>query len=119
MPGSLYLTQSYNLKCKYIIHAVTMWLPGTFSRKKTIKRLLPKILEKANELELHSIAIPLLGTGVGHLKPNDIMELYHLYFDKSDTEVNVYMLKSKFGITINTKTHLKIILKRKNGKEES
>ena len=92
MPGSVYVTNGYNLKCKYIFHAVTMWFPGTFSTKGTIKKLIPKILDKAKEYNVSSIAIPLLGTGVGHLKAEDVMEIYHSAFDEVDMDVKVYII---------------------------
>ena len=93
MPGNIYVTKGYNLKCKYIFHAVTMWLPGTFSTKRTINKLLPKILDKAKEYGALSIAIPLLGTGVGRLNPKDVMEIYHSIFDKADVAVKIYVIK--------------------------
>ena len=92
MPGSVYVTNGYNLKCKYIFHVVTMWFPGTFSTKATIKKLIPKILDQAKEYTVSSIAIPLLGTGVGHLKAEDVMEIYHSAFDEVDMDVKVYII---------------------------
>lgn len=94
MPGNIYVTKGYNLKCKYIIHAVTMWLPGTFSTKKIIERLLVKIIYKVKELQLESVAIPLLGTGVGRLKTDDVMELYQRIFEiEKDIDIYVYLYK--------------------------
>ena len=95
MPGNVYITRGYELKCKYIFHAVTMWLPGTFSTMKSIKKLLPKIITNSRALGLKSIAMPMLGTGVGHLKPNEIMDVYKEYFEKiEDLEVYVYLYKN-------------------------
>ena len=92
MPGSIYITKGYNLKCKCVFHAVTMWFPGTFSTLQTVKRLLPKIIDKAREMQLTSIAIPLLGTGVGRLKPEKIMKLYCRFFDDiDDIEAYIYV----------------------------
>jgi len=94
MPGNTYITNSYNLKCKYIIHAVTMWLPGTFSSMRTIKKLIPKVIAEAKNMKLKSIAIPLLGTGVGHLEPEKVMGLYKSAFKNEDElDVYVYLLK--------------------------
>ena len=96
MPGNIYVTNGYNLNCKYIMHAVTMWLPGTFSSLKIIKKLLPKIIYKTKELKLHSIAIPLLGTGVGRVKPDKVLELYREFFEyEKEIDVYVYLLKKK------------------------
>lgn len=93
MPGSIYCTKGYNLKCKCIIHAVTMWFPGTFSTMGTIKKLLPKIIAEAKKRNMRSIAIPLLGTGVGHLNHDKIMKLYEDTFsNEAEIEIYVYML---------------------------
>lgn len=94
MPGSVYVTEGYNLKCKHIFHAVTMWFPGTFSTMKTVSKLLLKIKEEARKRQLKSVAIPLLGTGVGHLKPDKVMELYKNSFEQDNCiEVYVYLKK--------------------------
>ena len=49
-------------------------------------------LDKAKEYNVSSIAIPLLGTGVGHLKAEDVMEIYHSAFDEVDMDVKVYII---------------------------
>ena len=99
MPGSIYVTKGYNLKCKYVFHAVTMWFPGTFSSMHTVKKLLPEIIDKARDMQLTSIAIPLLGTGVGSLKPEKVMELYRDFFDNIDgIEVYVFIKNLKVHV---------------------
>ncbi len=94
MPGNVYVTGGYDLKCKYIIHAVTMWFPGTFSSMKILRKLLPKIVIQARALNISSVAIPLLGTGVGHLKPDKVFDEYKNFFESvRDIDVFVYLLK--------------------------
>ena len=94
MPGDVYVTGGYNMKCKYIFHAVTMWFPGTFSTLKTIEKLLRKIVTQSRELGVKSIAIPLLGTGVGRLNHDEIMNIYKEHFEYStDLEIYVYLYK--------------------------
>lgn len=80
-PGNVFVTSAPGLKCSHIIHAVTMRLPGTLSRMGTVVELLPKILEQARQLGAATIAIPLLGTGTGHLSQEKVLELYHNAFD--------------------------------------
>ena len=93
MPGSVFVTGAYNLNCRFILHAVTMYLPGTFSTLGTVRRLLPKILQEARSLGARTIAIPLLGTGVGRLKPEKVMALYEEAFSGTDdVDVFVYTL---------------------------
>lgn len=93
MPGSVYVTRGYNLKCKYIFHAVTMWFPGTFSTMKTVEKLLDTIVKEAKQYGFQNIAIPLLGTGVGHLKPDKVISLYKAVFESEESiDAYVYLL---------------------------
>ena len=89
-PGSVFVTNAYNLNCRYVIHAVTMRYPGTLASMKTVRQLLPLILEQARELNLKSITLPLLGTGTGGLKDKKVLELYTEFFaDVDDIDVCV------------------------------
>ncbi|MBQ5657011.1 MAG: macro domain-containing protein [Bacteroidaceae bacterium] len=93
-PGNVFVTPAFDLKCKYIIHAVTMRYPGTYSSIKTVQALLPGILEQARELGLKSVAIPLLGTGTGHVNQNKILKLYENFFEGvDDVQVDVYIYR--------------------------
>ncbi len=90
-PGNVFVTPAFNLNSNYIIHAVTMRFPGTYSSLNTVRVLLPKILERARILGVKSIAIPLLGTGTGHIDTNKVMNLYHEVFDPvTDLEITVF-----------------------------
>ena len=91
-PGNVFVTPSFNLPCKYIIHAVTMRFPGTFSNLGTVKKLLPQILQQAQSLDLHSIAIPLLGTGTGSLSKEKVLAVYEEFFSSIDSiDICVYI----------------------------
>ncbi len=95
-PGKVFVTGAANLNSKYIIHAVTMWYPGTFSTLSTVKKLLPAILEQARLLGVHSVALPLLGTGTGGVSEKKVMELYDAFFGSvQDIEMCVYIYKKK------------------------
>lgn len=73
-PGNVFITNAPGLSAKYVLHAVTMRFAGCKTKAKTIDKLIPKIFEEANKLNIHSLAIPLLGTGTGRL---DKMYVYH------------------------------------------
>ena len=93
-PGNVFVTPAFDLKCRYIIHAVTMRFPGTLSSLGTVKKLLPKILNQARSLELSSIAIPLLGAGTGHVSEKRLLSLYHKVFDPvEDLDICVYIYR--------------------------
>lgn len=86
-PGEVFVTNGYNLPCKVILHAVTMHLPGTKSNLKIVEVLTEKILKMSSENGYKTIAIPLLGTGTGGLKKDDVLKIYERVFNNSDTEV--------------------------------
>jgi O-acetyl-ADP-ribose deacetylase len=89
-PGEVFLTSSYGLSSKWIIHAVTMRYPGTRSTYSTIERLLPCILTIAKTNQVRTLAIPLLGAGTGRLEKRRIMNMYEHFFSTiKDIEVLV------------------------------
>lgn len=92
-PGEVFFTHGYGIGRIGILHAVTMLLPGWWARKETVRRLCPKILEMARQKGAKSIALPYLGCGAGHLKPEAVKRIYEEYFGTvTDLEVIVYYL---------------------------
>lgn len=75
-PGDVYVTSAYNLQAKWIFHAVTMRLPGTWSNVKAVEKCLEKIVNKGRELNVETIALTGLGTGTGRLSKKDVANLY-------------------------------------------
>lgn len=88
--GTCFVTSAGCLNAKFIIHAVTMKYPGSFTSYGTIKKLIPEIIRKCNDLGCNSIAIPLLGTGTGGLKKDKVKKITESMFAKSD-ELEVYI----------------------------
>ena len=72
-----------------IIHAVTMLIPGWWAKEKTVRRLLPKVLELAREHGAKSIAIPYLGCGIGRLKQAKLERIYQDFFAENALDINV------------------------------
>lgn len=83
-PGTVFVTDAPNLGCRKIIHAVTMRTPGSKAKIKKIMELIPKIVAVAEDLNMKSIAIPLLGCGTGGLDRKTVQNLlaHNLISDK-------------------------------------
>ncbi len=63
-PGEVALTPAFNLKAKYVIHAVSpVWKDGNEDELKLLRSCYKKSLDMAVEKNCRSIAFPLLGTG--------------------------------------------------------
>lgn len=88
----VFVTNAYELPCKYIIHAVTMHYPGTKSNLITIDILIDKIVDIARKNKYKSIAIPLLGTGTGELDKNEVRSLYKEKL-KFVNDIDVYIVE--------------------------
>ncbi len=93
-PGSVFITGAATLPCRMILHAVTMRFPGTFSSMKTIRRLLPAIIDTARQCGASTVAIPMLGTGVGGLKADRVMALYREFLEPlHDVDFHIYVYR--------------------------
>lgn len=63
--GNVAVTSGGNLTCKYIIHAVgPIWKGGTNNEETLLYNTVYNSLKKTNELELKSIALPAISTGI-------------------------------------------------------
>ena len=92
--GEVFSTTAYNLPCRHIIHAVTMKYPGIRSNIKTIQCLCPNIIEKARYLNCKTIAIPMLGTGIGKLKQEEVLCIFETEFASiEDIDITIIIMK--------------------------
>ncbi|MBS7247657.1 MAG: macro domain-containing protein [Candidatus Jordarchaeales archaeon] len=63
--GQAVASTAGRLKAKYVIHAPTMEEPGMITTPRKVEMAMEAALRCAEELEVESIAVPALGTGVG------------------------------------------------------
>ena len=69
--GEAVATSAGKLKVRYVIHAPTMPLPAMSTDLKNVEKATSAALRLARVLELSSIAIPGMGTGVGGVPAKD------------------------------------------------
>ena len=69
--GEAIATGGYRLKAKYVIHAPTMEQPAMRTNKEKAKKAALAALRLANKMNLKSIALPGMGTGVGGVSATD------------------------------------------------
>lgn len=102
-PGNVFVTDAPNLPSSYVLHAVTMRLPGSKSKSSTVEKLIHLIFHEVIKLNLNSIAIPLLGSGTGGL---DKMSVYHKivsYDNILHNDTNIKDCKTTVYIVCNDK----------------
>lgn len=90
-PGNVFVTAAPKLQAKFIIHAVTMRLPGSKSKLNYIEQLLPKIVALAENMNLKTVAIPLLGCGTGRLSAEIVYSLFETQLINSRINFIVYL----------------------------
>ncbi len=63
--GDAVVTLSYNLKSKYVIHAVgPIWGGGTNNEAELLKKCYQSIFKIVKEYEMKSVALPAISTGI-------------------------------------------------------
>lgn len=65
--GTAIATTAGTLSCRYVIHAPTMAQPAQPTDNQTVARATHAALECAEQLQVSSLAIPGMGTGVGQV----------------------------------------------------
>ena len=73
--GRAVSTTSGSLPCKYVIHAPTMKRPAMRIDFENVRLATKAALEKGKKLNLRSIAIPGMGTGVGGVSTDKAAEI--------------------------------------------
>lgn len=66
--GEIFISPSFGLKCKEVVHAVTMRTPAGRSSERTVIILLNSIFKYCRDAGYRTVAMPLLGAGTGGLE---------------------------------------------------
>lgn len=90
--GSAVATSSGKLKCKFVIHAPTVERPGGASNRDYVYKAVKAALTLAKDLGLKSIALPLMGAGVGGLSPEESLKsMLAAILETSQLDLTVYL----------------------------
>ena len=73
--GEIFTSPPFGLNCNEVVHAVTMRSPGSRGDMKTIETLVNAIFTYCRNAGYHSVAMPLLGTGVGRLDKDEVRDI--------------------------------------------
>ena len=95
-PGNIAVTPAFNLKSRYIIHAVgPNWIDGSHNEEKLLAQCLKKALETADDLDCASIALPFISTGFYQFPKEKALKVFtDVIYDhlmKSDLQVILVM----------------------------
>ena len=69
--GNAVVTSAGKLKCNYIIHAPTMFVPVQRTSVEKISSAVTAALQVSSELDIGKVAIPGMGTGTGRVPIED------------------------------------------------
>lgn len=89
-PGDVYITSAHALRATWVLHAVTMRKPGSRSSIEVIELCVDNIINECLRLGVHSLALPLLGTGTGRVNKQSVIDVYRTKLQKvEDVDVTV------------------------------
>jgi O-acetyl-ADP-ribose deacetylase (regulator of RNase III) len=87
--GTAVATTAGSLSCRYVLHAPTMEQPAMRIAVDNVEKATHAALQLAEELHLHCIALPGMGTGVGGVSPRDaataMVSIIKQYADRFET----------------------------------
>ncbi len=90
--GEAVVTSAGRLKCKYVIHAPTVEEPASPSSFDNVYKATRAALRKVKELNLKSIAFPLMGAGVGGLAPEESIEAMTRAIEEEKLNINIKII---------------------------
>jgi O-acetyl-ADP-ribose deacetylase (regulator of RNase III) len=97
-PGSVAVTDGFDLHATYVIHAVTLG-STELSKESVIRQATVNTLEAADKHECNSLVFPVLGAGIGNIPRQDaaryIIEEIDSYEPEVLSDVRIIGLTSK------------------------
>lgn len=98
--GDVAVTPAFDLDAKYIFHTVgPIWQGGDYGEKETVSKCYLNCLNKAKELELESIAFPLLATGTyGFPKADALLiatSVFSSFLAENELEITLVVFDSE------------------------
>ena len=98
--GDVAVTPAFDLDAKYIFHTVgPIWQGGDYGEKETVAKCYLNCLNKAKELELESIAFPLLATGTyGFPKADALLiatSVFSSFLAENELEITLVVFDSE------------------------
>ena len=92
--GEIAVTPAFDLKAKYIIHAVgPIWEGGNKGEFDILKSCYRKSLEKAAELGCESVAFPLIATGVYNFPKDQALQI-------AMSEISCFLMRDGIDMTV-------------------
>jgi O-acetyl-ADP-ribose deacetylase (regulator of RNase III) len=100
--GQAVVTGAGKLKCRAVIHAPTVEVPGGSSNPNYVYKATLAALKAAKEKGFKTVAFPLMGAGVGGLTPEESVEAMAKAFEEAGQglEIHVYVLQKDVLNTI-------------------
>ncbi len=95
--GEVYVTGGGKLKCRYIFHAVTMKQPAQPSSIEIVRECLDALLRKARNMNIRSMVLPALATGVGGVSKDKVAQVYaEILGNVDDIDITVADVSGSF-----------------------
>lgn len=97
-PGEAIITKGYNLKAKYIIHAVgPIYRDGKHGEREILEAVYRNSLLLAKQYKLRSIAFPLISSGIYGYPYNEALEVAKETINTFliDNDIDVYLVLYK------------------------
>ena len=92
--GDIAVTEAFQLKAKYIIHAVgPVWMDGQSGEYEILASCYQKSMEKALELGCRSIAFPLIATGVYGFPKDQALQI-------AIRQISTFLMTHELSVTL-------------------
>lgn len=95
--GDVYVTTAGSLDARYVFHAVTMKRPAEPSSAAIVEQCLKSLIKKAREMNVKSLVIPALATGVGGVPKKEAARVFaEVLSPITDLDITVMDISDEF-----------------------